>query len=59
MVQKVAVCGVELIAAISRPTGLAMRMAAGAGVTLVGLLRGRTANVYSSSRNESPEDPTS
>jgi FdhD protein len=47
MVQKVAVCGVELIAAISRPTGLAMRMAQAAGVTLVGLLRGRTANVYS------------
>jgi formate dehydrogenase accessory protein FdhD len=47
MVQKVAVCGVEVIAAISRPTGLAMRMAQASGVTLVGLLRGRTANVYS------------
>jgi formate dehydrogenase accessory protein FdhD len=47
MVQKVAVCGVEIIAAISRPTGLAMRMAQASGVTLVGLLRGRTANVYS------------
>jgi formate dehydrogenase accessory protein FdhD len=46
MVQKVAVCGVEIVAAISRPTGLAMRMAQAAGVTLVGLLRGRTANVY-------------
>jgi formate dehydrogenase accessory protein FdhD len=46
MVQKVAVCGVEIIAAISRPTGLAMRMAQASGVTLVGLLRGRTANVY-------------
>lgn len=47
MVQKVAVCGVELIAAVSRPTGLAMRLAQSSGVTLVGLLRGRTANVYS------------
>lgn len=46
MVQKCAVRGVELVAAISRPTGLAIRLAAASGVTLVGLLRGRTANVY-------------
>ena len=46
MVQKVATRGVELIAAISRPTGLAIRFALDAGVTLVGLLRGTTANVY-------------
>jgi formate dehydrogenase accessory protein FdhD len=46
MVQKAATCGVELVAAISRPTGLAIRFAEAAGVTLVGLLRGRSANVY-------------
>jgi len=46
MVQKVAIRGVELIAAISRPTGLAIRFALDAGVTLVGLLRGTSANVY-------------
>lgn len=46
MVQKVAACGVELIAAISRPTGLAIRFADAANVTLVGLVRGSTANVY-------------
>ncbi|HSQ29348.1 MAG TPA: formate dehydrogenase accessory sulfurtransferase FdhD [Gemmatimonadaceae bacterium] len=46
MVQKTAMCGVELLAAISRPTGLAIRFAESAGVTLVGLLRGDTANVY-------------
>jgi FdhD protein len=46
MVQKAAACGVELVAAISRPTGLAIRFADAAGVTLVGLLRGRSANVY-------------
>ena len=46
MVQKAATCGVELVAAISRPTGLAIRFAESAGVTLVGLLRGTTANVY-------------
>jgi formate dehydrogenase accessory protein FdhD len=49
MVQKAAACGVELLAAISRPTGLAIRFADAAGLTLVGLLRGRTANVYSNS----------
>ncbi len=46
MVQKTASCGVELLAAVSRPTGLAIRVAAETGVTLVGLLRGTTANVY-------------
>jgi FdhD protein len=46
MVQKAAMCGVELIAAISRPTDLAIRFADAVGVTLVGLLRGRSANVY-------------
>jgi FdhD protein len=46
MVQKAAACGVELVAAISRPTGLAIRFADAAGVTLVGLLRGESANVY-------------
>jgi FdhD protein len=47
MIQKAALRGIELVAAISRPTGLAIRLAAVSGVTLVGLLRGRTANVHS------------
>lgn len=47
MVQKAAAAGVELLAAVSRPTGLAVRFAEAAGMTLVGLLRGTTANVYS------------
>ncbi len=46
MIQKAALRGVELLAAISRPTGLAIRLAQVSGVTLIGLLRGRTANVY-------------
>lgn len=46
MVQKIAAVGIELIAAISRPTGLAIRFAEAANVTLVGLVRGTTANVY-------------
>ena len=46
LVQKVAVTGSPLLAAVSRPTGLAIRFAADAGLTLVGLLRGQSANVY-------------
>lgn len=47
MVQKTATRGIELLAAISRPTSLAIRFAEASGMTLVGLLRGRSANVYS------------
>ena len=46
LVQKAAVCGVSLLAAVSRPTGLAVTMADAAGMTLVGLLRGESANLY-------------
>lgn len=46
LVQKATVAGVAVLAAVSRPTGLAVRLADAAGLTLVGLLRGRTANVY-------------
>jgi FdhD protein len=47
LVQKAAAAGVALLAAVSRPTGLAVRIADASGITLVGLLRGRTANIYS------------
>jgi FdhD protein len=46
LVQKAGVARIPLLAAISRPTGLAIRMAEAAGMTLVGLLRGKSANVY-------------
>jgi FdhD protein len=46
LVQKVAVAGSPLLAAVSRPTGLAIDFAEKAGLTLVGLLRGQSANVY-------------
>jgi FdhD protein len=46
LVQKVAVAGVPILATVSRPTGLAVRLADAAGVTLVALLRGHSANVY-------------
>ena len=46
LVQKCAAVGIPLLAAVSRPTGLAVRMAEMAGLTLVALLRGESANVY-------------
>lgn len=47
LVQKTAAAGIALLAAVSRPTSLAIQLAEQANITLVGLLRGRTANVYS------------
>ena len=46
LVQKAAVANVPLLAAVSRPTELAVELANTAGITLVALLRGRTANVH-------------
>jgi len=46
LVQKAATAGVRVLAAVSRPTGLAIRLAEACGLTLVALLRGTTANVY-------------
>jgi FdhD protein len=46
LIQKATVAGIPLLAAVSRPSGLAIRLAEAAGLTLVGLLRGRSANVY-------------
>jgi FdhD protein len=46
LVLKAATLRVALLAAISRPTSLAIRLAEDVGLTLVGLLRRETANVY-------------
>ena len=46
VVQKAAVAGVPLVAAISAPTSLAVDLAEQVGMTLVGFLRGPTMNVY-------------
>lgn len=54
LVQKAAVANVPLLAAVSRPTALAVQLADEAGITLVGLLRGRTANVYTHSARITP-----
>jgi FdhD protein len=47
LVQKTAAARIPLLAAVSRPTSLAIQLAERANITLVGLLRGRSANVYS------------
>jgi len=46
LIQKCAAVGIVALAAISRPTGLAVRMAEAAGIGLAGLVRGRSANLY-------------
>ncbi len=46
LVQKCAVAGIPALAAVSRPTNLAIRMAEAAGIGLAGLVRGASANVY-------------
>jgi FdhD protein len=46
MVQKVALAGYNILAAISAPTGLAVRVAETYGVTLVGFLRDQQFVIY-------------
>ena len=47
LVHKAASAGIQLLAAVSAPTGLAVRNAEAAGMTLVGWLRGNGFSVYS------------
>jgi len=47
MVQKTAWVGISLLAAISAPTGLAIRLAKDAGMTLIGFVRGDQHVIYS------------
>jgi formate dehydrogenase accessory protein FdhD len=47
IVQKAAACGISMIAAVSGPTGLAVRLAQDLGVTLIGFARDDRLSVYS------------
>lgn len=46
LVQKAAMAGVPLLAAVSAPSSLAAELAEEQGMTLVGFLRGETMNIY-------------
>lgn len=47
IVQKAAAVGIGVVAAFSAPTGMAVRVAQAAGVTLIGFARGERHSVYS------------
>ena len=51
MVQKAAMAGIGMLAAVSAPTALAIRIARDAGVTLAGFVRGQRCMVYADARH--------
>jgi FdhD protein len=58
IIQKALLAGVPLLASVSAPSSLAVRLAREAGLTLVGFLRGRRFLVYSGEERLEPKKAT-
>ena len=55
IIQKALLAGVPLVASVSAPSSLAVRLAREAGLTLVGFLRGRRVLIYSGEQRLQPQ----
>ncbi|MEV0362116.1 formate dehydrogenase accessory sulfurtransferase FdhD [Nocardia fusca] len=57
LVQKAVTAAIPILAAVSAPSSLAVDLAAEAGLTLIGFLRGETMNVYTATERITTEIP--